>query len=163
MACSYTCMLVSRHSLSSTHMCCCVAWHHTPLPCRWKKWGHWCVESNRRERVVKMRCCDAHRRGGWHWLRPRCQQVSVHCSGGGGGLLWQCTAAAASCPHRHEEGEGVGGEGGVLLCDRVLFRCCCRHPCYPCGSSLASKRSLLVCWGSKEREREKGESSTPCE
>ena len=112
---------------------------------------------------VKKHCCPAHRRDGWHWLCPRCQQVSVHCSGGGGGLLWQCTAAAASCPHRHEEGEGVGGEGGVLLCDRVLFRCCCRHPCYPCGSSLASKRSLLVCWGSKEREREKGESSTPCE
>ena len=51
-ACSYThkSMLVSRHSLSSTHMCCCAAWHHTPLPCRWKKQGHWCVEKNRGER-----------------------------------------------------------------------------------------------------------------
>ena len=49
-ACSHThaCMLVSRHSLSSTHVC-CVAWHHTPLPRRWKKQSHWLLESNRRK------------------------------------------------------------------------------------------------------------------
>ena len=43
-----TSMVVSRHSLSCTRVC-CAAWHHTPLPCRWKKRGLWCVESNRRE------------------------------------------------------------------------------------------------------------------
>ena len=31
------------------------------------------------------------------------------------------------------KGGGVGGRGGVLLCDKVLFRCCCQHPCPPCG------------------------------
>ena len=31
------------------------------------------------------------------------------------------------------KGGGVGGMGGVLLCDKVLFRCCCQHPCYPCA------------------------------
>ena len=45
---THTCMLVSRYSLSSTHVCCCVAWHHTPLPCRLKKQGHWLLENNRR-------------------------------------------------------------------------------------------------------------------
>ena len=60
------------------------------------------------------------------------------------------------------KGGGVGGGGDLLLCDKVLFRCCCQHPCYPCGSSLASKCSLLVCWEWEGGEREGG-SSTLCE
>ena len=159
MACSHTCMcmVVSRHSLQSTHVCCCVAWHHTPLPCRWKKQGHWWLESNRRteEGGVKKRCCLAHRGDGWYWLCPRCQRASVHRSGGGG--FWQRTSAAASCPHRHEEEGGGGGRGGVLLCDKVRFKWCYQHPCSPCGSSLTSKCSLLVCWEwERGGERERG-------
>ena len=111
-------------------------------------------EQQKRERESKTPCCLAHRRDGWHWLCPRCQQASGKGGrSGGGGVFWQCTAAAASCPHRHEEGGGGGGRGDLLLCDKVLFRCCCQHPCYPCGSSLASKCSLLVCWEWERGER----------
>ena len=135
-ACSHThaCMLVSRHSLSSAHMCCCVAWHHTPLPCRWKKQGHWCVEKNRGEGGVKKRCCPAHHRDSWHWLCPRCQQASGKWAAV---VVVVCYGSAQQLQRRvltdMRKGGGVGGRGGVLLCDRVLFRCCCQHPCYPCA------------------------------
>ena len=109
---------------------------------------------------VKKRCCPAHRRDGWHRLRPRCQQASGR---------WAAVVVVSSGSARQLQRRVLtdmrngGGVGGRAVCSFVRRS----------SSGAASIPALLVheashpsavCWcvGSGKEERGGG-SSTSCE
>ena len=71
-----------------------------------------------------MRCCNAHRRGGWHWLCPRCRQTSEEVNLAVVVVVSSCSAQRLQRRVLTDmrNGGGVGGEDGVLLCDKVRFK-----------------------------------------
>ena len=109
---------------------------------------------------VKKRCCPAHRRDGWHRLRPRCQQASGR---------WAAVVVVSSCSaqqlQRHVLTDMRKREvvEEVVICSFVTRSSSCDAASIPGLHVGQASHPSAACWcvESGKEARDRG-SSTPC-